>query len=59
MSTINEEEIRKRIEKRFKKRQEFYVHIAMYVSVNLLLWGIWAVTGAAFPWAHMAIVTAP
>ena len=50
MASLNEDEIRQRVEKRFKKRQDFYVHIAMYVAVNALLWGIWAITGAAFPW---------
>lgn len=30
--------IRKRIEKRYKKRQDLLVHIASYVITNLMLW---------------------
>ncbi len=32
------DEIRRRIEKRYKKRQELYIHIASYVVTNLFLW---------------------
>lgn len=32
------DEIRRRVEKRYKKRQELYIHIASYVVTNLFLW---------------------
>ncbi len=51
MTDQDYENARKRVEKRMKKRQDFYVHIAMYVTVNLFLWFIWLSSGAAgFPW---------
>ncbi len=34
----SDNEIRKRVEKRYKKRQELYIHIASYVITNLMLW---------------------
>jgi serine/threonine protein kinase len=43
-----EETIRRRVEKRFKKREELRGHIISYVMVNLMLWGIWAFN-AGFP----------
>ncbi len=32
------DEIRKRIEKRYKKRQELILHIVSYILTNLMLW---------------------
>ena len=32
------DEIRRRVEQRYKKRQELYIHIASYVITNLMLW---------------------
>jgi hypothetical protein len=57
----DEAALRKRVEKQYKKRQEFNGHLVAYVFVNLLLWGIvlggrmlgeggfWAVMDE-FPW---------
>ena len=51
-----EEEIRQRVEKRIKARQELVQHFVAYVLVNILLWVIWGGTGSwwggvfAFPW---------
>jgi hypothetical protein len=45
------EEARERVIKRMKKRQEFYIHLAVYVGVNLFLWFIGLLTGSLeFPW---------
>jgi len=40
MTTMAEDydEIRKRVEKRYKKRQDLMIHIASYVITNLMLW---------------------
>ncbi len=35
---LDYERIRERVEKRVKKRAEFILHLAIYVSVNLVLW---------------------
>ncbi len=45
-----EERLRKRIEKRFEERNEFYTHLGIYAVVNSFLWMIWFVTGGGFPW---------
>ena len=51
----SEEEIRRRVEKRIKQRNEFYSHLAVYVVCNLMMWMIWALTRdpgetIGFPW---------
>jgi hypothetical protein len=37
-----------------KKRRDFHTHAFVYLTFNLLVWGIWAVIGATsgfgFPW---------
>lgn len=64
-SQIDERELRRRVEKRMKARQELNIHITVYIIVNLFLWFLWfllprmaALTGvggdvvaaASFPW---------
>jgi len=43
-----EEEIRRRVEKRIKARQELLQHAVAYVLVNALLWVIWGASGSWF-----------
>lgn len=48
-------EIRRRAEQPFKKRQEFFSHVAVFVSINTMLWVIFGAGGAdgdgsRFPW---------
>jgi 2TM domain-containing protein len=58
----SEEEIRRRVEKRIKQRNEFYIHLAVYIAVNLLLWGIWFFTSNFhngednFPWPFIPMM---
>jgi hypothetical protein len=33
-----------------KKRRDFSAHVVVYVVINVALWGVWAVTGAGYPW---------
>ncbi len=48
--------VRKRVARRLEKRKEFVTHLATYVFVNLLLWGIFISSslrsgeGLGFPW---------
>ena len=35
---------------RLKAKRDFHAHLIVYVLVNALLWGVWAITGAGFPW---------
>jgi hypothetical protein len=36
--------------KRLEKRRDFATHAVAYVVVNLMLIGVWAVTGAGYFW---------
>jgi len=36
--------------KRLKKRSDFRTHLLAYLLVNVLVWVIWVVVGAGFPW---------
>jgi len=53
---VSEEEIyrlvKKKAESESKRRETkaFYVHLALYSAVNILLAIVWRVTGAGFPW---------
>lgn len=46
MRDMNDQEqmIRERIRRYIKNRSEFYVHLVVFISVNLLLWAIWFFT---------------
>jgi hypothetical protein len=35
---------------RLKKRRDFHAHLLVYTLVNGLVFTIWALTGAGFPW---------
>ena len=45
-----EDEIRQRVEARFAAREEFYQHLAVFLTINSVLWGIFFFTGAGYPW---------
>ena len=45
-----EELIRLRIQKKLKARSELLQHLAVYLSVNVMLWMIWAFARGGFPW---------
>jgi hypothetical protein len=36
--------------KQILRRRVFLLHLAIYVATNLSLVGIWALTGAGYPW---------
>jgi hypothetical protein len=46
MSEPNYDEIRSRIQQRFNKRKELFMHLAAYVVVNIIIWALW-LTGIA------------
>lgn len=56
-----EEQIRRRIEKRIKERNEFYVHLAFFIGGNLLMWLIWFLTNSGdtdgFPWPIIVLAS--
>ncbi len=38
--------LREQALRRVKKRRDFHSHLVVYLTVNAVLWGLWAVTGA-------------
>jgi hypothetical protein len=51
MSEFSYEEIRQRVEKRYKERQDLIIHFAVFVLSNLVIWGLWFLFLAGpFPW---------
>jgi hypothetical protein len=44
----NELELRQQAISRIRRKRGFRVHVRVYVAVNLILVGIWAVTGGFF-----------
>jgi hypothetical protein len=48
------EGIREQALRSLKKRRDFHTHLFVYLTFNVLLWSIWALTGATsgawFPW---------
>lgn len=46
MSEPNYDEIRNRIQNRFNKRKELFMHLAAYIVVNIIIWAFW-LTGIA------------
>jgi hypothetical protein len=46
----SEQELRKLAVSRLKKKRDFSTHVVIYVIVNAMLVGIWAVTGTGFFW---------
>ena len=41
---------REREARQILKRRTFYLHLSIYIAVNLMLIGIWALAGGGFPW---------
>ena len=52
----SEQELRKLAVSRLRKRRDFRTHVVIYVIVNAMLVGIWAVTGADFFWPIFPIL---
>jgi membrane protein implicated in regulation of membrane protease activity len=46
MSDLNYDEIRRRAEKRANKRKELFMHVGIYIIVNLFLWLIFGILSA-------------
>jgi len=46
----SEEELYRLASKRVEDKKDFFIHFAVYLTVNVALVIIWAVTGAGYPW---------
>ena len=42
--------VREEAPQSLKKRRDVSAHVVVYVVINVALWGVWAVTGAGYPW---------
>ena len=47
---------REREARQILKRRTFYLHLSIYIAVNLMLIGIWALAGGGFPWFLFVIM---
>ncbi len=55
---VDEQTIRKRVEKYFEERRGLWIHGAVYLAINAGLWGLWFITGyAAGMWMWPSIVS--
>lgn len=45
-----EDDIRRKVEKKYEERGELIQHSLAYVTVNIIVWIIWLYAGAGFPW---------
>lgn len=56
MTPTDDEELRKQARKQLEKRRDFATHAVAYVVINLVLVGIWALTGAGYFWPAWVIL---
>jgi hypothetical protein len=56
--SVSEEELRRRARARAEAKLGFYIHVAVYIGVNTMLFLIWLFTGglAVFPWFLFPLV---
>ena len=47
---ISEADIRRKVNKKYDERSGLMQHAISYVMTNVVLWAIWLLTGAPFPW---------
>jgi hypothetical protein len=47
---LPEEEVYRLARQRVEEKKGFYIHLTVYIFVNILLIIIWFFTGAGFPW---------
>ena len=48
---MSEEEIYSEAKKRVEEKKGFYIHLAVYIVVNIVLVSIWALSsGGGYPW---------
>ena len=56
MGTPDNDGLRERAVKRLKKKNDFRIHLLIYVMVNAFLVVTWAMTGSGFFWPVFFIV---
>jgi hypothetical protein len=55
-TTGAEQDLREQAIERLKKKRDFRTHVFMYVVVNAMLVGIWAIVGGGFFWPIFPIL---
>jgi serine/threonine protein kinase len=55
---VDDREIRKRVARKMKARQEFATHLVIFVFINAMLFGIWGFTSGfrGFPWPFIPML---
>ena len=54
---VSDEELRKKAEKNVEEKIGLYIHISVFLLVNILLYVIWWTTGpGSFPWPIFATI---
>ena len=54
--TYSDEQLREAAIKRIKEKNDFQIHVVVYLAVNIMLVGIWWFTGAGFFWPIFPIL---
>ena len=47
---------REREARQILKRRAFYLHLAVFIAVQIVLIGVWALAGGGFPWFLFALM---
>jgi hypothetical protein len=47
---LSDDELRSVATRRVKTRRELLAHVCVYLLTNLAFVGVWAITGAGYPW---------
>ena len=50
LEAISEEDVRRKVDKKFKNRAALTQHLVSYAIVNLLLWSLYISARGGFPW---------
>lgn len=53
---VTDEELRRKAQQRAEEKVSFFIHLSVYIMVNLLLIVIWYINGMGFPWFVFPLV---
>jgi hypothetical protein len=45
---LDVQQIRRKLEKRFEERNNFFIHVVIYIIINVLLWLVWLIIPTVF-----------
>ena len=47
---LSDQELYEKARRRVEAKKSFFIHLSVYIIVNILIFIIWFVTGAGYPW---------